>query len=284
MKKMKHSKIKNTGILFELLSRQITADLIEGKESKALPLLRNYFKSGTALNKEYVLYQTLLKEKYSNENKTKDFIGLVVDTRKKISEAKLKREKYELIRDIKSNYDIESFFNNKIGNYKVLASIHKLFESCNTDTVNPAELITSKYTLVEHICSKPAANKTTRSEVVDAFATQSKEVRLLAYKILLEKFNSKYSNLGNREKKLLREYINNVGNTDKLKGYVDTELNSISTKISSKIKKVTDASTKIKLTESVHILDKMKSTKRIGENHILTILNYYKLVDELNNI
>ena len=283
MKKMKHSKIKNTGILFELLSRQITADLIEGKESKALSILRNFFKSGTLLNKEYSLYQTLLKERYSNENKTKDFINLVISSRKKLSEPKLKREKYQLIREIKNSYDLSDFFNNKISNYKVLASIYKLFEDTN-NTLNPAEVITSKYTLVEHICSKTPENKTTRSEIVDAFASQSKEIRLLAYKILLEKFNTKYAALGPKEKKLLREYINNVGNTDKLKEYIDKELTGISSKIESKITKVTDPTTRIKLTESIHILDKLKKTKRVGENHILTILNYYKLINELNSI
>lgn len=280
---MKHSKIKNTGILFELLSRQITADLIEGKESKALSILRNFFKSGTLLNKEYSLYQTLLKERYSNENKTKDFINLVISSRKKLSEPKLKREKYQLIREIKNSYDLSDFFNNKISNYKVLASIYKLFEDTN-NTLNPAEVITSKYTLVEHICSKTPENKTTRSEIVDAFASQSKEIRLLAYKILLEKFNTKYAALGPKEKKLLREYINNVGNTDKLKEYIDKELTGISSKIESKITKVTDPTTRIKLTESIHILDKLKKTKRVGENHILTILNYYKLINELNSI
>jgi len=283
MKKMKHNKIKNTGILFELLSRQITADLIEGKESKALPILRNYFKSGTFLNKEYGLYQTLLTERYANENKTKDFIDLVISSRKKISEPKLKREKYQLIREIKNSYDLSDFFNNKISNYKVLASIYKLFEDVD-NTLNPAEVITSKYTLVEHICSKTPENKTTRSEIVDAFASQSKEIRLLAYKILLEKFNTKYANLGPKEKKLLREYINNVGNTDKLKEYIDKELTGIASKIESKITKVTDPTTRIKLTESIHILDKLKKTKRVGENHILTILNYYKLINELNSI
>jgi len=283
MKKMKHSKIKNTGILFELLSRQITADLIEGNDSKALLILRNFFKSGTSLNKEYILYQSLLKERYSDENKTKDFIDLVVSSRKKISDSKLKREKYQLIREIKSSYDLSDFFNNKISNYKVLASIYKLFEDYN-NTLSPAETITSKYTLVEHICSKTPENKTTRSEIVDAFASQSKEIRLLAYKILLEKFNTKYSTLGLKEKKLLREYINNVGNTDKLKEYLDKELTGISSKIESKISKVTDPTTRIKLTESIHILDKLKKTKRVGENHILTILNYYKLINELNSI
>lgn len=283
MKKMKHSKIKNTGILFELLSRQITADLIEGKESKALPILRNFFKSGTLLNKEYTLYQSLLKERYSDENKTKDFIDLVLTSRKKLSEVKLKREKYQLIREIKNSYDLSDFFNNKINNYKVLASIYKLFEDTD-NTLNPAETITSKYTLVEHICSKTPENKTTRSEIVDAFASQSKEIRLLAYKILLEKFNTKYAALGTKEKKLLREYINNVGNTDKLKEYIDKELTGIASKIESKITKVTDPTTRIKLTESIHILDKLKKTKRVGENHILTILNYYKLINELNSI
>ena len=61
--RVKHSKIKNTGILFELISRQITVDVMNGDDkSKSVEMLKKFFNEGTELGKENQLYQVLLKE------------------------------------------------------------------------------------------------------------------------------------------------------------------------------------------------------------------------------
>ena len=64
-RKVKHSKIKNTGIIFECLMRQVTADVISGqKKSYALDILKKNFNEHTELGKEIILYTTLLNEKF----------------------------------------------------------------------------------------------------------------------------------------------------------------------------------------------------------------------------
>ena len=52
---VKHSKYRNTGILFELLVRQTTADLLENKDSKAVKILKKYF-TNTDLGKDHTIF------------------------------------------------------------------------------------------------------------------------------------------------------------------------------------------------------------------------------------
>ena len=109
--KVKHSKIKNTGILFELITRQLTVDVINGVDQvKTVKLIKEYFGNNTALGKELQLYQVLQTEKYSSADKAHRLIDAVLESRQKIKNSDLRREKYNLIKLIKENYKIEDFF------------------------------------------------------------------------------------------------------------------------------------------------------------------------------
>ena len=102
MKKSSHNKIKNTIILFELLTRQVASDTLKGVEkSPALTIIKNHFKSNSALGKELVMYQTLVNESYKSKAKATSLMSTVVGLRKKLTNESLKKEKYELIREIK---------------------------------------------------------------------------------------------------------------------------------------------------------------------------------------
>lgn len=283
MKKLKHNKLRNTGILFELLSRQITSDMIGNKPSAAINILKNYFKVGTNLNKELMLYQTLMKEKYNSEDKANRLIDEVVKLNVDINKTLLKREKFNLIKEIKAHYPLDDFFKNQINNYKVHASIYKLLE--NKDfKFSPSEIVTSRFTLIEFITSKPSNGKTVRSQIVEEFRNQSDDVRKLAYKILVDKFNDKYQVLGEREKNLLREYINNVSDSPKMKTYMNSELTKVKITLSKKINKIHDSATKIKLNEVFNIIDTIVSKKNFNESTLLTVLHIYKLEDEIKTI
>jgi hypothetical protein len=152
--KIKHSKIKNTGILFELLTRQITADILSNKEGNAVNILKNYFSPKTQLGKEYELYKVLTTQRYSNENKANHLIEAVLKTYTKINKKQLKSEKYNLVNEIKNNYDVNEFFMARISNYKLYASVYKLFETINTES--PIDETESRYTIVENITKKEA--------------------------------------------------------------------------------------------------------------------------------
>ena len=112
---IKHSKYKNSGILFELLVRQITADTLDGKDSKARRILREFFVK-TELGREYKLYDTLSKKTNLTEAKANLVLDSILDSSKNLNRKALKRQKYNLIKEIKNHYDVNKFFKHKLPN------------------------------------------------------------------------------------------------------------------------------------------------------------------------
>jgi len=277
MKKIKHSKFKNTGMLFELLTRQITSDIISSNESIAIQILKKHFNKNTELIKEYKLYKTLCDERLKSDTKANMLIEAVLKARRGLNRNKLNNEKYELIKTIKENFDIDSFFQTKVQNYKLLASVYKIFEY--NELENPVEITKSRITILENITSKSKSSVITEDV---AIANEPKEVRLMAYKYLVEKFNAKYSNLSESQKVLLREYIENVSNTNNLKSLVQTEAVTIKRLFTKNIHRVKDKSLKIKLQEVVGLLDEYEGIKKVEENHISALLRYYSVIDDLS--
>jgi hypothetical protein len=276
MKKIKHSKFKNTGMLFELLTRQITSEIISGNESVAPVILKKFFNKNTELFKEYGLYKTLSEEKFSSETKSQMLIEAVLKARKTVNKSKLKEEKYQLIKTISENFDINSFFQTKVQNYKLMASIYKIFEYNELD--NPSEITRSKFTIIENMTLEPS--KPIVQESI-SISNEPKEIRLLSYKILVEKFNTKYEELSQQQKNVLREYIGNVSNTNNLKTFLQTESRKIKSVLSKKIKGVNDKALSIKLNEVISLLDQYESIKTVNENHVLGLMRYYELINDL---
>ena len=277
MKKIKHSKYKNTGMLFELLTRQITSDIISANESIAIQILRRYFNKNTELIKEYRLYKTLSEETLKSETKANMLIEAVLKARRGLNRNKLNTEKYELIKAIKENFDIDSFFQTKVQNYKLIASIYKVFEY--NELENPVEITKSRITILENITAKQ--NKTQITEDI-YIVNEPKEIRLMAYKYLVERFNTKYINFNDQQKVLLREYIENVSNTNNLKSLIQTEAITIKRLFTKNMHRVQDKSLKIKLQEVVGLLDEYQTIKKVEENHISALLRYYSLIDDLS--
>ena len=277
MKKIKHSKFKNTAMLFELLTRQITSDIISSNESVAIQILKKHFSKNTELIKEYKLYKTLCDERLKSDSKAFMLIDAALKARRGLNKKKLSEEKYQLIKTIKENFDIDAFFQTKVQNYKLLASIYKVFE--NNEFDNPIEFTKSRITILENITSN---NKEKLISVDVSIANEPKEIRLLAYSYLVEKFNKKYGDLSEAQKVLLREYMGNVSNTNNLKSLIQTEAVSIKKIFAKNINKVKDKSLKIKLTEVVNLLDEYTAIKKVEENHISALLRYYSLIDDLS--
>jgi len=282
MKPLKHSKFKNTGVLFELLVRQVASDTLNNVDSKSISILKKYFSKSTELAKELELYQTLVKERFANEEKAKALIEAVLNARAKLNQSTLSRQKYNLIKEIKSTYVLEDFFKSKINNYKVLASAYKLFEFSVAD--NPTEIVTNKYTLIEHITTKQVQKIKPLVNEMSSFTSQDKDVRLLAYKILVDKFNEKYSALNEAQKNLLRQYINTVSDSSELRDFLVLEASNVRKTLRGLTSKVTDKVTKIKLTEVSNLLKQVEDTKTVKDSHVLNLLRYHELIKELNKI
>jgi len=279
MKKIKHSKLKNTSILFELLVRQITADTLNNvNESKAGELIRKYFHKNAPLSKELGLYQTLVKEKFNTNDKAASLVEACLSARRKLNSKTLAREKYNLNKEIKENWNQDSFYDARINNYKVLASIYKLFEYNTED--NPKVLVESKYTLLEHITfNKPKETK--KSVVTETLNKEDKDIRQLTYKLLVEKFNDKYNGLNLKQKKLLETYIKNDSSSPILKEYIKAECLSLQKELTKLNNSVSDTATKIKVNESISLLDGFNQGKQAKDDEVLALLRYYELAKEL---
>jgi hypothetical protein len=281
MAKIKHNKYKNTGILFELLLRQITSDTISGKDSAAVNIVKQYFNK-TELLKEYKLYQTLINSKQLNENKAEMLINSVLDISSRLNKSKLRSEKYNLIKEVRKNYDIENFFKAKINNYSQYAAVYNLIEAKNTsEFIEPSQVIENKITLLEHITNKNIDTENVKDKVLEEYVQMDKGTRLLVYKILLEKFNEKYSNLTSSQKKVLKEYISNVSNTTKLRDFVNASYESLKTELIELNKKVEEATIKIKVNEVVNLLKPLDKTQFVKDENIIALLQYDQLVTEL---
>lgn len=277
--KIKHSKYKNTGILFELLTRQITSDTISGGDNKALTILKKYFNSKSELLKEYKIYNALSTKKYKDENKATILVDTLIEAHSKLNKSQLRREKYNLIKELKSTYDINNFFKAKITNYKVMASIFNITE--NKDA-SPLSIVDTKVKLVEHITKTNESIK--KSVVIENYNKQDKNTRLLTQKILLEKFNEKYKGLGENQKTLLQEYVNAVSNSPALKTYINSEIKKVKTQLTKYSSKVTDDVIKIKLNETKNLIKPLCKKASVHDDNVSNLLNYYELVNELKTI
>jgi len=278
----KHSKIKNTGILFELLTRQITVDVLNSSnESSAIKILKEFFNPKTELGKEYELYKILLEKKYGKSEQANILIEAVTKNRRRLSNRRLKNEKYNLIKTIKENYSVVDFFNTKIPNYKVLASIYNVFEiESSKEKITPVEETDSKVTIIENICTEQK-NKPKKKSIVES---QEKDLRLLTYQLLVDKFNKKYSNLNESQRNLLREYINNLSNTNSLREFIDTEVIKVKKILKAHLNKVNDKITKIKLSEAITHTENSTTGKFVKDSHVVSLMRYYELIKELDNV
>jgi hypothetical protein len=278
--KIKHSKYKNTGILFELLTRQITSDTISGGNNKALAILKKYFNSKSELLKEYKIYNALSTKSYSNENKATILVNTLVEAHTKLNRSRLRREKYNLIKELKSTYDLNDFFKAQITNYKTMASIYNLTENTGA---TPLSIVDSKVQLIEHL-TKPL-NKTVKKDVVmETYNHEDKNTRLLTQKILLEKFNDKYKGLGENQKILLQEYVNAVSNSPSLKTYINSEIKEVKKQLTKYSKTITDQVVKIKINETYNLIKPLCKKSSVHDDNVSNLLNYYELINELKTI
>jgi hypothetical protein len=281
MKKLKHSKYKNTGILFEMLVRKLTSETLTSNKSVTIDIIKKYFGRNTELSKELQLYNSLIKEQFRSEAQALDYIRTVKSAYDKLNQSVLKRQRYNLVKEISEKFVFTNMAKMHINNYKVLASINMIFE--HTETDNPKQLMECKTAIIDHgIITERAQPK--KDALIEAFESQPKDMRLLSYKILVDKFNEKYSGLDESQKQLLNKYITHVNDTAALREYVQTIIPKIKADLAEQAKSITDAATKIKVSKLSEMLCNVESMKTIKESHVLSLLRYFDLVRELKEI
>tara|TARA_R100001460_G_scaffold88012_1_gene129493 strand:+ start:79 stop:945 length:867 start_codon:yes stop_codon:yes gene_type:complete len=279
--KIKHSKYKNTGVLFELLVRQITADTLKGSNSPAIDILKKYFVK-TSLGREYKLYESVLKSNVISEGRANTIISTILENSKRFSRSSLKKQKYNLINEIKEHYDLDVFFGSKIKNYKELAALYTLIEGYNyKEDVDSTQLINNKITLLEHLTKKEVNAEDVKKDIIQEFNDYDKDTRILTYKVLLEKFNSKYDSLSEDQKTVLKEFINSVDSTPGLRNFYNTKINELRDNLKNVIDNIKDKTTQIKLNEVSKFLVELDKTDKVGDDNLVDLLRYYELVKEI---
>jgi hypothetical protein len=281
---VKHSKYKNTGILFELLVRQITTDTLDGKDSPAKDILKKYFVK-TELGREYKLYETLLKKTSLTETKANIVVSTLTDSSLTLNRGVIKRQKYNLINEIQKNYNLNEFFNHKLPNYKVFAAFYTLLEIINNpQAVNPSQTINNKVTILEHLTAAQIKESKVRDEVMDEFSKADKDVRFIAYKMLLESFNTKYDDLHLNQKLILKEFITSVDNTSRLKEFYTNKIIEIKEELTSLNIKTKNEVTKIKINEIISMITLPTKNIKVTDNDLVDLLQYYDLINELETV
>lgn len=281
---IKHSKYKNTGILFELLVRQITADTLSGADSKATKILKKYFVK-TELGREYKLYETLLKNNNITEGKAEIIINSIIESSKHLNRGALKRQKYNLIKEISNHYNLEEFFKTKLPNYKSQAALYTLLEIYNSENLsNPTQIIENKLIILETLTTKPVNKQKVKDDLLTEFQSYDKDLRILTYRVMLEKFNGKYESLNDNQKLVLKEFINSVDSTPKLREFYNTKITEIKSQLSDISEKVSDKAVQIKLTEVNKMLAPLGKTSKVDNDDLVNLLQYYALLEELSKV
>ena len=278
---IKHSKYKNTGIIFELLVRTITADTLSGRDSKATHILKKYFVK-TELGREYKLYETLTKYKNLTEGKAEVIINSVIESSKNLNRGALKRQKYNLIQEISKHYSLEEFFRTKLPNYKVYAALYTLVEIYNSENLsNPNQLIDNKIAILESLTTKQVSKQKVEDDLLTEFQSYDKDLRILTYRVMLEKFNGKYATLNDNQKLVLKEFINSVDSTPKLKEFYNTKIVEIKSELKELSKNVSEKSIQIKLNEVINLLTPLGKVSNVGNDDLVNLLQYYELLEEI---
>jgi len=279
--KLKHNKLRNPAILFELLVRQITTDTLNNRESKSVDILKRHY-NNTQIAKEFKIYKTLYESKNLSEAKASILINAAIQAHSKLNKTTLRKAKYDLIADIKENYNLEEFFKSKVNNYKTLASIYMLFEAVNSDITDPEVESKYRFTIMESICESP--NKNVKDSLLEEYNSYDKGTRSLVYKLLIQKFNDKYSDLDDNQKGLLKEYITNISTSDSLREYVNTQINTVKKDIKKQAASLKDEARKVKLNEVCNFIEEIPDNKQVCEKDIHNLLYYYELLKEFRQI
>lgn len=283
--KIKHSKYRNTGLIFELLVKQVASDTLNNSDSAAVSIIKKHYSNKTVLAKEFKLYEFITKLKNISQSKAEAVVSTITEVSRNFDQKALKKQKYDLISDIKENYDIENFFSIQVENYKPLAALYCLLEAQNNSSViDPQVLVDNKTTILEHLTSSPQKESSVKSSLIEDYSKYDKDLRLLTFKILLEKFNNNYKNLLPEQKNILKEFITSVNSNTRLRDVVNEELNKIKDQVNKLVGKVKDDVVKIKLEEIKKLIKPVSNKEKITDSHLVDLMQYYELVEELKKL
>lgn len=283
--KIKHSKYRNTGLIYELLVKQIASDTLSKESSPAVDILKKYFSGNSTLVKEFKLYEYILKNSNISQKKAELIISTITEVSRKLNRKVLKKSKYDLISEIRKHYNLDEFFGIQVSNYKAIASLYCLLEAQNNDTlIDPDLLVNFKSSILEHLTTNKQDPDKVKDTLIEEYSKYDKDLKLLTFKFLLEKFNDKYKNLLPEQKNILRQFITSVNSSQKLRTLVNEELSKIKELVKNLTGRVKDDVVKIKLVEVSKNILPLTNKDKVSDSHLVNLMMYYDLVNELKSL
>jgi len=282
--KIKHSKFRNTGLIYELLVKQVAADTLNNKDSAAIPILKKFFSKKSALTKELNLYEVISRNTSISQSKAEAVLSTITEVSRRLNYKSLKKQKYDLISEIKEHYNVDEFFAMPIRDYKSYAALYCLLEAQNNfDLVDPQYLIDNKTTILEHLTSQKQNKAKVKDTIIEEYSKFDKDLKLLTFKILLEKFNDKYKNLLPEQKYILKEFITSVDSNKRLAKLVNLQVENVRNLLDQLVLEVKDDVVKIKLHEVIKNIKPLKNTQKVTDVHLINLMQYYELIKELRS-
>ena len=282
--KIKHSKFRNTGLIYELLVKQVAADTLNNKDSAAIPILKKFFSKKSALTKELNLYEVISRNTSISQSKAEAVLSTITEVSRRLNYKSLKKQKYDLISEIKKHYNVDEFFAMPIRDYKSYAALYCLLEAQNNfDLVDPQYLIDNKTTILEHLTSQKQNKVKVKDTIIEEYSKFDKDLKLLTFKILLEKFNDKYKNLLPERKYILKEFITSVDSNKRLAKLVNLQVENVRNLLDQLVLEVKDDVVKIKLYEVIKNIKPLKNTQKVTDVHLINLMQYYELIKELRS-
>lgn len=280
--KIKHSKFRNTGLIYELLVKQVAADTLNNKDSAAIPILKKFFSKKSALTKELNLYEVISRNTSISQSKAEAVLSTITEVSRRLNYKSLKKQKYDLISEIKEHYNVDEFFAMPIRDYKSYAALYCLLEAQNNfDLVDPQYLIDNKTTILEYLTSQKQNKDKVKDTIIEEYSKFDKDLKLLTFKILLEKFNDKYKNLLPEQKYILKEFITSVDSNKRLAKLVNLQVENVKNLLDQLVLEVKDDVVKIKLHEVIKNIKPLKNTQKVTDVHLINLMQYYELIKEL---
>ncbi len=236
------------------------------------------------MTREFKLYEFVLKNQNVTASKAETIVSTIIEISRKLNSKTLKKQKYELISELKSHYDLDEFFSIKVRDYKPLAALYCLLEAHkDSGIVDPQFIVDNKTTILEHLSSEKVEKEKVKDTLIEEYSKYDKDLKLLVYKILLEKFNAKYTNLLPEQKIILKEFITSVNSTTRLRNLINEEIKKISEKVNKLVPLVKDDVVKIKLEEVAKNIVPISKKEKIVDDHLVKLMQYYDLVNELSS-
>lgn len=272
LENIKHNKLKNTGIIYQILVMNMIQQALSDKKNTAYRIFKNYFNKDRALAKELALYNMIIQLKQSKKQKEAQYIvQQIIKSRMRIDDVKLQNQKYHCIRQIKQNYDLKRFFDARVNNYKLYGSIYKIFQSLKKNNTNPMVIAQSKITIVQHILCQQKHTQTIQDEDLLLFKQQDKKIKNQILQTYVSKFNQRYANFNDRQRYLLKLYAYSVSNSEVLDGYINQQID--------KFKDMKVQQNQQQLKEVIQRLDQVKDVKKV-QDKVYALLNLYQLVNQ----